>query len=560
MASIQWMLAILLLLTSCDNYYEKRKKPKPDGDTTRLSLKVNEVLTGSQESTFKYIDNSWLRKNRFGLWEMYLDGKPYYRGVNYGLLARELMKNQEAVFYKQIQKIVPDEKKLNRLLKIVAWYNRNLPFYFIPEYQQEILGQSNFLSEEFDWAGPRYFRALNLHGAHDIGHALEDLMLVGCTSFASWGENSKDGKLILGRNFDFYAGEGFSEEKMVVFMKPDQGIPFMLVSWPGFLGAVSGMNINGLTVTINAGKSKIPKKTGTPISILTREILQYASTIEEAIEIAESRTVFVSESILVGSAKDGKAVVIEKSPKKQGVFVSNEQQLVCSNHFQSEAFKKDKKNAEHIEKWHSQYRYDRMNQLLDSTNKVDYMEVANILRDKEGINGKLIGYGNEKAINQMMAHHGIIFKPEDGLVWVSANPYQMGSFVCYDLNKVFKNYAGLKDDKSVDEKEKTIPEDPFIHTKEFQQYLTFRKLEEEVDRRNNDNLLDTLDLETIERFLANNPNYYLNNYKLANYYFNKKMYSQAAKQYELALTKEVTTVYEVEDINKKLKKCRKKIN
>ncbi|MGY8954538.1 MAG: C45 family autoproteolytic acyltransferase/hydrolase, partial [Flavobacteriales bacterium] len=231
-------------------------------------------------------------------------------------------------------------------------------------------------------------------------------------------------------------GKGFSEEKMVVFMKPEKGIPFMLVSWPGFLGAVSGMNAKGLTVTINAGKSKIPLKTGTPISILTREILQYATNIEEAIEIAKSRKVFVSESILIGSAADGKAVIIEKSPKKQGLFVSGENQLVCSNHFQSEAFKKDKKNEEHIEKWHSQYRYERMNQLLDSVDKIDYLDVASILRNKEGFEGKMIGYGNEKAINQMMAHHGIIFKPEDLLVWVSANPCQMGEFVCYDLNKV----------------------------------------------------------------------------------------------------------------------------
>lgn len=559
MANSFLVFAIFISLISCDNYYEKRKKPDPAGDTSRVSLEVKTAISEVSDSAFRFIDNSWMRQNRFGLWEMYLEGKPFDRGVSYGLLAQNLMAHQEAVFYKQVQKIVSDQKKLERLLKIVAWYNRKLPNHFKDEYKQELLGESYFMNSDFDWAGPPYFRALNLHGAHDIGHALQDLMLVGCTSFAAWGENSKDGKLILGRNFDFYAGEGFSEEKMVVFMRPEKGIPFMLVSWPGFLGAVSGMNAKGLTVTINAGKSKIPLKTGTPISILTREILQYASNIEEAIEIAESRKVFVSESILVGSAADGKAVIIEKSPKNQGLFVTEENQLVCSNHFQSEAFEKDKKNKEHIEKWHSQYRYDRMNELLDSVDKIDYLDVAKILRNKEGLEGKMIGYGNEKAINQLMAHHGIIFKPEDLLVWVSANPYQMGEFVCYDLNKVFTNYAGLQKDNSIDEVSKTIPEDPFIHSKEFTNYLIFRKLEETVDNKSNEDQNDTLSNKTIQLFLESNPNYYLNNYKLGNYYELKEKYKEAVVQYNLALSKEVTTVYEIEDMNKRLKKCQKKI-
>lgn len=548
------VFALFFLLQACDNFYDKRKTPKPNGNTERIKLTATEV-----DSTFKYVENNWIRKNRFGLWEVYVEGDAFDRGVSYGILAKPLMDKQEKVFYKQIQKIVPDEQKLKKLLKIVAWYNRNLPYHFTAEYQQELLGTTYFMGNDFDWAGPKYFRALNLHGAHDIGHALQDLMLVGCTSFAAWGNNTEDGKMILGRNFDFYAGEGFSEEKMVVFMDPKFGHNFMMVSWPGFLGAVSGMNEQGLTVTINAGKSKIPLSTGTPISILTREILQYASNIEEAIEIAEIRKTFVSESILIGSAKDGKAVIIEKSPKKQGVYTTEETQLVCSNHFQSKTFKKDKRNAEHIEKWHSQYRFERMNELLDSTEKLNYINVAEVLRERDGLKGKKIGYGNEKAINQMMAHHGIIFKPEDLQVWVSANPYQMGEFVCYDLNKVFANSKSKKENSAIDEKDKTIPADPFIESQEFKDYLKFRKLEVLLDKKINEDPGDTITNEFAKEFLALNPDYYLNNYKLGKYYQSKANYKLAIVQYEQALAKEVTTQYEVEDINDRLKKCRKKL-
>ena len=134
---------------------------------------------------------------------------------------------------------------------------------------------------------------LTLHGAHDIGHALQDLALVGCSSFAAWGDKSEDGSLILGRNFDFYAGDEFAKDKVVAFIKPTKGYPFMMVTWPGMIGAVSGMNNEGLTITINAGKSKVPLIAKTPISILTREILQYAKNCDEAIAIAKKRKVFV---------------------------------------------------------------------------------------------------------------------------------------------------------------------------------------------------------------------------------------------------------------------------
>ena len=83
----------------------------------------------------------------------------------------------------------------------------------------------------------------------------------------------------------------------------------MSVSWPGMIGVVSGMNEKGITVTINAAKSDIPLTAKTPISFVSKEIKQFGCNIDEAIEIAKRREVFVSESILVGSSSDNKAVI-----------------------------------------------------------------------------------------------------------------------------------------------------------------------------------------------------------------------------------------------------------
>lgn len=100
------------------------------------------------------------------------------------------------------------------LRQFLKWYNRKLYLNVPNEYQTEIYGVSQYTSNEFDNIAPQYQRSLYLHAAHDIGHALQDLALVGCSSFAAWNEKSEDGNLILARNFDFYVNDAFAENKI----------------------------------------------------------------------------------------------------------------------------------------------------------------------------------------------------------------------------------------------------------------------------------------------------------------------------------------------------------
>lgn len=514
-----------------------RIAPPPIADTSAWELPRQEV-----SKDFYTIGNNFLRKNEYGLWEAYVEGAPFERGAILGNLAQELINQQEVYFVAQIKNLIPSNAFLYLLRYMVGFFNRNLNDYIPLEYQQEIYGETHFSTDEFSAIGSSYARILNYHAAHDIGHALKDYAVVGCTSFSSWNEKSADSSLIIGRNFDFYVGDNFAKDKIILFVNPSEGYQFASVTWGGFLGVVSGMNEKGLTVTLNAAKSGIPSSAKTPISILARQILQYAKNIDEAYKIAQEMETFVSESLMIGSAEDGKTAIIEKSINKIALYYSDSNSVICSNHYQSDSFKTDQDNIDNINNSASNYRQNRTNELMQELGPLNYQKVATILRDRQGMGGIEIGMGNEKAINQLLGHHSVIFMPEKRLMWVSTAPYQLGEYVAYDLKAIFDNNNKTPQNKSLAIDSLLIGIDPFATTKEFQDYLEFRTLKKElVLLSKNAAEYTKLDEEKVLKIVELNPNYY-HAYELAgNFYKAKGRYAEAIAMYKKALGVEVAT-------------------
>jgi len=503
-------------------------------DTSAWKLQKVELA-----ADFYTIGKNWLRKNEHGLWEAYIEGKPFERGAILGNLAQELIVQQEVYFVRQIKKIIDSEAFLYLLRYLVGFFDRNLDEFIPLEYQQEIYGETHFCSDEFNSIGSKYERILNYHAAHDIGHALKDYAIVGCTSFSTWQEKNIDSNLIIGRNFDFYVGDDFAKDKIILFINPEKGYKLATITWGGFLGVVSGMNEKGLTVTLNAAKSGLPTSAKTPISIVARKILQYAKNIDEAFEIAKQHETFVSESLMIGSAEDGYTAIIEKSVNKIALYHSDSNRIICSNHYQSDSFKMDVDNQNNLNTSASNYRQIRTNNLLNKTTNLNYLETAKILRDKQGHQGKEIGFGNEKALNQLLGHHSVIFMPKKRLMWVSTAPYNLGEFVAYDLNSIFNLKDIPKYALGIDSL--LVPEDPFASSSEFKDYINFRQLKKELTLLVNNDDYTTTDLIKATRIIELNPDYY-HAYELAgNFYKAKKLYSKAITAYTKALTKEIAT-------------------
>ncbi|MFZ4520457.1 MAG: C45 family autoproteolytic acyltransferase/hydrolase [Bacteroidales bacterium] len=493
------------------------------------------------------IGDNWLRKEQAGIYTLYVEGKPFERGLIAGQLCRGLIFRQEKAFVDQLKRIVPSPGYLTFLKYVIAVFDLNL-YRSIPEERKaEIYGISLSASESFNYITGNYQRILNYHGAHDLGHLLNNMGMVGCTSFGIRNNKTADGNLLIGRNFDFYVGEEFAKEKIVAFIRPDSGYFHAFVTWGGMMGAVSGMNEKGVTVTINAANSDVVFRAATPVSLVAREILQYAGNIREAVAVAAKYDVFVSELFLVGSAADNKAVIIEKRPGSQVVYERSNDWIISTNHFQSvqnglsaSAIKQRNQTA-------SGDRFKRVEECLGAQKRFSISDIADILRDTSGVKGTSIGLGNEKTINQLIGHHSIIFSPKELKFWVSTSPYQEGGFVCYDLNRVLKIKVLQPRVESILDSGYIQPDTAFLN-KAYPRYQRYLALRKKV-------VLHESDAQGVELMITMNPGYFDAWEVAGDFYLAEKQFSKAFQCYNHAISCVIPGEKEKVRIRQKMKSC-----
>ena len=522
--------------------------PAPEVPDLQLQDLKRQVI---DSTTFRY-KNNWLRKNKSGNWESYIEGTPYERGIALGILHKELIQSQETAFVREIEQLLP-ARILRTVMQLgIGWFNRNLDKSIPEEYLQEIYAVSQSFSDEYSYIGPKYNRVLNYHAAHDIGHMAQNMNLVACTAVAQWDFGSEKPEMVLGRNFDFYFGDEFAKDKIVLFVNPSDGYDFVSVTWGGFSGVVSGMNEKGLTVTLNALPSEIPTKSSTPVSIIARDVVQYASTIEEAFAIISKYDVFVSESFTIASAMDQKAAVIEKTPEKTAIYYPEGDQLIVANHFQSEAYRNSQLNLDHLRDSESMPRYERMNQLTAQDSSISVRNTLRYIREQKGVDEVELGMGNPMAINQLLAHHAVIFEPLKGIAYISAAPFQENVFNAYDVNSI-KHMAGFELADSPEMDSLRLEQDPFFSSKSFENYQQYKSLKVHFLARSKN---ESPAQDFVEKWIATNPEYYEPYLLLGDLYFEREDFVNAKRYYTQALSKAIPYLATKTHINENLGKIK----
>ncbi len=432
----------------------------------------------SHEGGVDRIGPAWSRVHR-GVRFMKLSGEPFELGWENAKLSGDAPEHLEDVLYKMKDAYVPSATAQWVLRKVILFEQRKLES-FIPEARKlEILGQARAAARDRHAEdAPLYHRILSYHACHDLAHMLIDSPFVfghydelraGCTAFAAPGEASRGGHVLLARNFDFEAGRPFDEEKVVIACAPAGGIPFVHVAWSGMVGAVSGVNAEGIACALNASASDDDASVGEPVSLVVRDVLEHAHTLDEAVAIIRAAPVFVSDSYVLASGREGRVLAVEKSPARCAVREAKDGLLLVTNHFLAPEFAGDKTNGRRRRDATTEERLARLEELTTPLRgKLDPETALSVLRDRAGPGGKDVGLGNRGAVDALIATHSIIIDATERVLWVSCSPHTLGRYLRVPIDAILAPDFAPSD-------EGALPEDPLLASGAFERHVTMRR-------------------------------------------------------------------------------------
>jgi hypothetical protein len=175
----------------------------------------------------------------------------------------------------------------------------------------------------------RFFEELK--GVADgSGLALEEIIVANfipelfhCSGFAISGSATKDGTLYHGRILDYGCDWKLQEHAVLTIAEPEGRIPFANVTYAGFIGSVTGMNAQQVSIGEMGGAGR-GHWAGVPMAILVRMVLEEAKTLDEGIAIFRDNPRTCEYFYVIADGKTGQGVGMEASWNVFGVVKMGE--------------------------------------------------------------------------------------------------------------------------------------------------------------------------------------------------------------------------------------------
>jgi len=133
---------------------------------------------------------------------------------------------------------------------------------------------------------------------------------------------TKDGTLYHGRVLDYAIDWGLQDHAVIVVAQPNGRIPFVNVTYAGFVGAVTGMNARHVSIGEMGGRG-LGFWQGVPMAFLVREVLEKADGLDAAIEIFRDNPRTCQYYYVIADGQTNRAVGLEASWNKFSLINPN---------------------------------------------------------------------------------------------------------------------------------------------------------------------------------------------------------------------------------------------
>ncbi|MRT93620.1 C45 family peptidase [Ancylomarina sp. 16SWW S1-10-2] len=260
----------------------------------------------SQE--YKYEENNGIRTFheghmfiKEGVPFLSVKGESYEMGLQYGVLLNDeildLDVKVDSLIDSFVGKLFLKKWIANKVLKSkIRKIEKRMP----KEFLEELEGMADGCD-------------LNLREIKTIAYFPQIFFNISCTSFVLRNEEG----IVHGRNLDWPGIEIFTHYPLIVNYHRKGKIPTTILSFVSYPGAYTGMNHNGLSMSINMngcpvpeGKKKSDYNTDMPMPYKLRQVMENADELSEVDELFKNYSTH-AWFIMVGSKKDHSAAMYE---------------------------------------------------------------------------------------------------------------------------------------------------------------------------------------------------------------------------------------------------------
>jgi hypothetical protein len=243
-----------------------------------------------------------------GITVVYLTGTPYEIGFAHGKLCKREIQEVNKPFFEAYDRL--ERNPENSWLKLSKKLEKNVP----EEYVEKMRGIAEGAEIDYD-------KILFLNTLSTIS------MVNGCFAFSF---NSVDSRIFTIRQIDGFKKSDLYRKMILFVVKPEKGYGFAAILNPGWVDGETGMNENGITVSQNNIGIKQDNWNVTPITHLSRYMLQYSGTIDDIERMLDKEKAYPAR-LIFASSKDG-ASAFEFANEEKARINMKDGFLALSNH------------------------------------------------------------------------------------------------------------------------------------------------------------------------------------------------------------------------------------
>jgi isopenicillin-N N-acyltransferase-like protein len=244
------------------------------------------------------------------------------------------------------------------------------------------------LAREMEPNLPEWFLE-EMRGFSESSELTYDEMLVGqtfldihkvaaCSTIAVHDKLTVDGEILMGRNLDFPSLSIAHEANIVVVYEPNEGPAYASVTWPGLLGALTGINTHGLALSMMLvyGHQANEHLKGQPFPLVFRRLLQECASVRQADSLLQTKPYCTATNLILGD-KTRTAARFQLPPNDLVVEYTSKENpaTACTNHYHESRIKKFA-----FTWFSSKVRYDKIRKRIEKGQPFDVQAIKDSLQ------------------------------------------------------------------------------------------------------------------------------------------------------------------------------------